>query len=88
MAQRSSAGDTMSEILDGYIPEAKFCAAAGIKLRTARTWRQKRTGPPWVRIGRDVFYRVTSLQEWLEAKEVRPTRPRTRVAERDAGKAA
>lgn len=40
-----------------------------ISTRTLDRWHVQRTGPPRVLIGRKVFYRRSSLIEWLQAQE-------------------
>jgi hypothetical protein len=66
----------MDDILKDYIRDGEFAAAVGKTPRTIRIWRQRRTGPAWVRIGNGIFYRRTAVQEWLSANEVRPARRR------------
>ena len=42
--------------------------------RTLIRWRVERTGPPYVKLGRKVFYRRKSLDEWLAGRERQPLR--------------
>ena len=60
------------ELLAGYINEEEAEVVLGVKRRTLRLWRQRRYGPPWVKMGRDtILYPKQGLLNWLEANEVR-----------------
>jgi hypothetical protein len=61
-------------LLADYLPERQAADELFQKLRTLRKWREQRTGPPWVRIGRRVFYAKAALLEWVRASETRPVR--------------
>ena len=65
-------------VLHGYITEADFCETVGISKRTARVWRQRRIGPPYVRLGGQtraiILYSEKGVQDWLKAQEVQPVR--------------
>ena len=39
---------------------------------TLANWRSLRRGPRYVRVGRRVMYRLSSLRDWLAAHEVDP----------------
>ena len=43
---------------------------------TLSVWRCKGQGPPFLKIGSRVVYRGVDLNEWLEARLVKPTDPR------------
>ena len=51
--------------LDGYISEAQFAAQRGVSIRTCQRDRQLRQAPPFVTLGRQVFYRIEAVREWL-----------------------
>lgn len=42
----------------------------GVSRRTLSRWNRLRKGPPRVKVGRFMFYRHVSLDEWLRAHEV------------------
>jgi hypothetical protein len=44
--------------------------------RTLRKWRQRRIGPPWVKIGRVVLYPNDGFEQWLRAQVQQPVRSR------------
>ena len=43
-----------------------------IKLQTVRNWRSMNPpkGPPFYRIGKNVFYRESEVKEWLNSQKV------------------
>lgn len=43
-----------------------------VSRRTLEAWRRQRRGPPWVRLGRRVRYRLEDLQRYLDGATVRP----------------
>ena len=54
---------------DALLTEVEAARLLRIAPRTLRWWRQKGTGPPYVRLGRRVMYRRTAVQKWIEDKE-------------------
>ncbi len=57
-------------VLFGLVSEAEYADLRGASLRTIRNERCARRGPPFVRLGRRVFYRTNAVQEWLAGREV------------------
>ncbi|HVS15502.1 MAG TPA: helix-turn-helix domain-containing protein [Thermoanaerobaculia bacterium] len=49
----------------------------GVRYATLATWRWRGEGPPYVKVGATVRYRLTDLEAWLAA--------RTRTSTRDDG---
>lgn len=50
---------------------------AGVLKKTSRTlarWDALRIGPPAIRIGRSIYYKRSSVLEWIEANERKPRR--------------
>lgn len=39
-----------------------------ISARTLQAWRQRDTGPSYVRLGRSIRYRLTSLATWIRSR--------------------
>jgi hypothetical protein len=56
-------------MLDGYLTEHEFAEQIGRKLRTIRRWRALKEGPPWHRIGRQTYYKKTTLRAWFDGLE-------------------
>ncbi|RMH41655.1 MAG: hypothetical protein D6688_11250 [Alphaproteobacteria bacterium] len=49
--------------------EEEYAARRGVSLRTCQRDRQLRQSPPYVVIGRRVYYRIEAVREWLLARE-------------------
>lgn len=49
-------------------------AAKALRLGTATLtrWRKLGKGPPYLEIGRKVFYRPVDLERWIEAQQRQP----------------
>jgi len=55
--------------LQGFISEEKHAARRGVSLRTCQRDRQLRQAPPYVVIGRQVYYRIEAVRNWLISRE-------------------
>jgi hypothetical protein len=52
------------------IPETEYAKDfRGVCLRTAQRERAQRVGPPFIKLGRRVFYRKAAIEAWLLAQE-------------------
>ena len=52
------------------IPEAKYASdILNANLRTAQRQRAQRLGPPFIKLGRKVYYRRAAIEAWLLAQE-------------------
>ena len=63
-------------LLRGYVTEDAMAAARNRTKRTLRQERLRGSGPPWLKIGRDVYYSESGFREWLQSIERRPARAR------------
>ncbi len=48
------------------LDEMQVAASVGVSVATVRRWRQRRTGPPFLRVGACVRYRPADLTAWLD----------------------
>lgn len=55
--------------LDGYISEREYARQRGVSVRTAQRDRQLGDAPPFVVLGKKVFYRLAGLEQWLLKRE-------------------
>jgi hypothetical protein len=55
--------------LRNWISRADLALELGVSTDTLRRWETMRFGPPCVRAGRKVFYRRTTVQDWLIDQE-------------------
>ncbi len=45
----------------------------GLKPQTLAVWvSRQENGPPFIKIGRSVRYRMRDLEEWIESNTIRP----------------
>ena len=56
---------TIQELLS----EAEYAALRGVHIRTVQRERAQRIGPPFIRLGRKIYYRPAAIEEWLIAQE-------------------
>lgn len=60
------------------IPESEFAAQRGVSVRTVQRERAQRIGPPYIQMGRKIYYRPAAIEGWLLAKEqAQPRAPKT-----------
>jgi hypothetical protein len=71
-----------ADFLKGFISEEAYAHRRGVSVRTCQRDRQLRKGPPYVRFGRRIYYRVDAVREWLvkneRAEDQIPEAPRWR----------
>ena len=65
----STPSDRSSELLTAEAAAERLLIAAG----TLANWRVLGGGPPFVRVGRSIRYRVADLDAWLDARTARST---------------
>jgi len=66
-ATPAHAGD--ADFLDGFISEEQYARQRGVTIRTCQRDRQLRKAPPYVKLGRCIFYRIEAVREWLIRNE-------------------
>lgn len=58
----------MDELYDLLSPEQLITRYQdGVTLKTLKNWRVQHKGPPFVKIGRQIYYREKDVRDW-EAK--------------------
>jgi hypothetical protein len=60
--------------LFGLLTPQQLAEQLGVTVRTLQVWQVKRTGPPVVQAGRQVYYRTSSVEAWLASRETRRSR--------------
>ncbi|SHH16695.1 helix-turn-helix transcriptional regulator [Bradyrhizobium erythrophlei] len=58
-----------TDILKDYISRDDLAAKLGKSVKTLVRWELDGKGPPVTRVGRDVLYRIPSVEKWLQAQE-------------------
>ncbi len=69
------------DLFEGYIDEHEYCRQRGVSLRTAQRDRQLRQAPPYLIVGKKVYYRIAAVREWMlrqEHREERKSQPARR----------
>ncbi len=56
--------------LKDLLTEDEYALQRGVSLRTVQRERALRSGAPYIKIGRKVFYRPAAIEAWLLAQEV------------------
>ena len=51
------------------ITEHDYSVQRGVCLRTVQRERAQRMGPPFIRLGRKIYYRPAAIEAWLIAQE-------------------
>jgi hypothetical protein len=72
--ERKKAIQTATNPLDDLLEMHDFCEQLKICPRTAKHWHTLRTGPLRIRIGQKVYYKKSSVAEWLKRQEEAETR--------------
>ena len=62
--------DAMSSF-EELVPEQQLAEELDVVDRTVREWRERGTGPDFIRIGRSVFYRRSAIMAWISRRTVR-----------------
>ena len=55
--------------IQDLISEADYAAARRVSVRTVQRERAQRIGPPYIKLGRNIFYRPAAIESWLLAQE-------------------
>ena len=61
--------------MEALVPSKDAPAYLGLAEQTLARWRCEGHGPPYVKLGKKVYYRVGDLRSWMETGRVQPTRP-------------
>ncbi|WP_110468490.1 helix-turn-helix transcriptional regulator [Williamsia limnetica] len=64
---------------DEILPTPQVSIEYGIPQGTLRFWRSKNEGPKCFRLGRNIVYRRSAIEEWIAAQEVATARGGIRV---------
>jgi hypothetical protein len=58
-----------AHLISDYLDECELAEDVGRALRTVRGWRRNGAGPPYIVLGKRVYYRRAAVRTWLLAKE-------------------
>lgn len=79
---QSDIGAGESTLLDGWIVRADLARELTLSVDTLQRWETRRMGPPCVRVGRKVLYRMEAVRDWLRDQETRKASANRSVASR------
>ena len=57
---------------DTLLKEKEAAKILAVSVRTLQAWRTNNSGPPFVRLGRAIRYRLRVLMEWLNSNTCPP----------------
>ena len=71
----SAADDAAPEVdtglLTGWLNRTDLARELTLSVDTLQRWETRRMGPPCVRVGRKVLYRMEAVRDWLREQEAR-----------------
>lgn len=56
------------------IAEEEYAKMRGVSIRTIQRERAMRTGAPFIKLGKKIYYRPAAIEQWLIAQEQTPVR--------------
>jgi len=59
--------DTKLADEDSLLKEKEAATFLAVSVRTLQAWRIDNSGPPFIRLGRAIRYRLKALIEWLNS---------------------
>ncbi len=66
-----AASEVDSGLLTGWLNRADLAQELTLSVDTLQRWETRRMGPPCVRVGRKVLYRMEAVRDWLRQQEAR-----------------
>ena len=69
-------------LLTGWLNRTDLARELTLSVDTLQRWETRRVGPPCVRVGRKVLYRMEAVREWLRDQEARKAGANRAVAGR------
>jgi predicted DNA-binding transcriptional regulator AlpA len=57
---------------ESLLNEAEAAKFLAVSVRTLQAWRTRDSGPPFVRLGRAIRYRLKDLIEWVRSNTCLP----------------
>ena len=57
------------DLLAGWVSRDQLAQELMVTADTLSRWEARREGPPCMRVGRKVFYRRSSVEDWLLSRE-------------------
>ncbi len=61
---------SVNSMLSVMLTASELATLIGKNVRTLANWRCARIGPRFVKIGNSVWYRVSDVENWIDAQRV------------------
>ena len=74
--------DEDTGLLTGWLNRTDLARELTLSVDTLQRWETRRMGPPCVRVGRKVLYRMEAVRDWLREQEARKAGVSRAVASR------
>lgn len=58
--------------MEALVPSKDAPAYLGLAEQTLARWRSEGHGPPYVKLGKKVYYRAGDLRRWIDSQGVTP----------------
>ena len=69
--ETDAAPEVDTGLLTGWLNRSDLARELTLSVDTLQRWESRRVGPPCVRVGRKVLYRMEAVREWLRDQEAR-----------------
>ena len=66
-----AAAEVDSGLMTGWLTRTDLARELTLSVDTLQRWETRRMGPPCVRVGRKVLYRMEAVRDWLREQEAR-----------------
>lgn len=60
--------------LESLLTEAQYALQRGVSVRTVQRERALRNSPPFIKLGKSIFYRPEAIEAWLLKQEQTPSK--------------
>ena len=67
----TAAPEVDTGLLTGWLDRTELARELTLSVDTLQRWETRRFGPPCVRVGRKVLYRMEAVRDWLQEQEAR-----------------
>ena len=71
-------------LLERLLTEQQYAELRGVTIRTLQRERALRIGAPYIKAGKQVFYRPEKIEEWLLSNEHEPLRSKAKQRANEA----
>ncbi len=63
--RQAAAAHLANPVKRRYVSERELSIISGLACRTLQSWRLRKIGPPWIRLGRAVRYDLAQFESWV-----------------------